>query len=105
MQEWEIYFDPKDFEKAVDLFNHLGLPAKTTKDFQERHNYVYNGVEIAVKFSEQWQYHVEMEIVVDDMQKKIEAKEKIKAVADELGIKLMTDEEVRIFTKKFEDKL
>ena len=105
LKEWEIYFDQKDFEKAIDLFNHLGLPAKTARDFQERHNYVYKDVEIAVKFSEQWQHHVEMEIVLDDISKKTEAEEKIKNVAEELGIKLMTNEELRIFTKKFEDKL
>lgn len=103
--EWELAISPNDYEKAVEMFNGINLPGKSTKAWQERHNYLYKGVEVAVKFSEQWKYHVEMEIVIDDISKKNEAEIQIKKLADELGIKLMTEDEIKEFTRVFESKL
>jgi adenylate cyclase class IV len=105
LKEWEVKINSSEFDVAVDLFSHMALPAKIHKSFQRRHNYVYKYVEIAVKYSEEWQYHIEMEIVVDDVAKKSEAEQKIKALADKLDIKLMTNQEIKNFTKAFEDKL
>jgi adenylate cyclase class IV len=65
--------------------------------FQSRHNFEYKGVEIALKFSQMWGYHAELEIVIDDESKKAEADEEIMAVARELGIVLMTQEELKSF--------
>jgi hypothetical protein len=48
-------------------------------------------------------YHVEMEIIINDNKEKTSGEEKIKKLAQELGIKLMTNEEVKNFAKKIED--
>lgn len=103
--EWEIKIYPSEYEKAIDMFNHMNLPGKSMRAWQKRHNYLYKGVEIAIKYSEYWEYHVEMEIVVDEVKKKQEAEKQIKDVADELDIKLMTDEEIKAFTDSVESKL
>lgn len=103
--EWEIGMNPEEYEKAIDMFNHLELPGKSMRAWQERHNFIYNNVEIAVKYSEYWEHHVEMEIVIDDISKKEEAEKIIHSVADELGVKLMTDEEIKAFTESVESKL
>lgn len=104
-QEWEIKIDPDEFEKAIDMFNHLGISNKSMQAWQKRHNYLYKGIEIALKYSEYWEYHIEMEIVINDINDKNKAEEKIKEVASELRINLMTDEDVRAFIKPIEDKL
>lgn len=103
--EWEIKIDPNDYEKTIDMFNHMNFPGKSMRAWQERHNYLYKGVEIAVKYSEYWEHHVEMEIVIDNIEKKQEAEKQIKKIADELEIKLMTNEEIKAFTDSVESKL
>lgn len=70
--------------------------------FQKRHNYLYKGVELALKWSEIWGYHLELEIVVTDQNQKAAAESKIFAVTKDLGIKIMTDEELKEFTEKAE---
>ncbi|MCX6760745.1 MAG: hypothetical protein NTZ84_01380 [Candidatus Nealsonbacteria bacterium] len=104
-REWEIKIDSADYEAAVKIFDHLSLPGKSMKSWQKRHNYLYKRIEIAVKYSKHWKYHIEMEIVVGSPKKKEYAEGQIKNLADELGIKLMTDEEIKKFTNKIESKL
>jgi adenylate cyclase class IV len=103
LKEWEIKISPSDFETTVELFSYLLSDSKKIRSHQTRHNYLYQGVEIAVKYSEEWQYHVEMEIIINDNKEKTSGEEKIKKLAQELGIKLMTNEEVKNFAKKIED--
>ena len=45
---------------------------------------------------------MELEIVIDDRFKKEEAEEKIKKVAKELGIKIMSEQEIGDFAKKID---
>lgn len=103
--EWEIGINPGEFEKAVEIFDNLNLPGKRMRAWQERHNYLYKGVEIAVKYSEYWKHHIEMEIMIGDLKDKEDAERKIREVADELDIKLMTDEEIKAFAQLVENKL
>ena len=60
-------------------------------------------MEIALKWSKTWGYHIELEILVAQSNKKEEAEKQIKQVAKELGIKLMTDAELAEFTKKADE--
>lgn len=87
---------------AVRVFQSLGFE-HMIEPIVKRHNFMYKGVELAVKFSESWQYHVELEIVISDVAQQAEAEEKIKAVAQELELKIMTDEELKAFTQKLEE--
>ena len=104
-EEIEIGIDSNDYNKAKEMFDDLELPGKSMEARQQRHNYVYKGVEIAVKYSEEWKYHIEMEIVIDDISKKEEAEDKIKQVADELEIKFLSEEEIKEITNAVESKL
>jgi len=103
--ELEIQISPDEYEKAIKIFDNLDFPGKAMQAWQERHNYVYKGVEIAVKYSEYWEYHVEFEIVINDMAQKQDAEDKIKKVAEELDIKLMSDGEIKAFTQDVESKI
>jgi predicted adenylyl cyclase CyaB len=96
-EEIEVPFDTSDFEKLNSIFQNLGY-SKSMRSFQKRHNYNYRGVEIALKYSDSWGYHAELEQVVDDMTKKKEAEDNILAAANDLGLKLMTDKELKKFT-------
>jgi adenylate cyclase class IV len=101
-EEIEIPINPLEVAKAVKMIRYLNLGADLMESFQKRHNYSYKGFEIALKYSDHWGYHLELEIVVDDAVKKTKAEQKIKAVAQELNIRLMDEDELRDFTQKTE---
>ncbi len=103
-KEIEVTINKKDFEKAVKLFKSLDLTNNVMHSFQQRHNYLYKEVELALKYSEVWGYHLEMEIVINGLKKEKEAKKKLCSVAKELNVQIMTDEELTKFTQKAERK-
>lgn len=100
--EIEFYFPPDQFEVARKLFKELSLPAKVMHGPQQRVNYKYRDCEIALKYSEAWGYHMEIEQVVDSKDKQSEAEKKIRDVANELGVILMSEEELKKFTQEAE---
>ena len=61
-------------------------------------------MEVALKYSEVWGHHLELEIMIADIKEKEQAEKKIREAANDLNIKLMTDEELAEFTKKAEEK-
>lgn len=97
--ETEIPIDPADCHKAVDMFTQLGFN-HIQNTFQKRHNYLYKGVELALKYSNTWGYHLELEIVISDINQKDEAERKIRKIAEELDIHILSDKELAVFTKK-----
>lgn len=94
----------EDIEKAIKVFTALRITDNIMHSFQKRHNFLYKGVELALKYSDVWGHHIEFEIVVDNKNQKNTAEEKIKRLANELGIKLMNDSELSEFTKRAEEK-
>jgi adenylate cyclase class IV len=103
-EETHISINQKDVVKTVETFKALKITNNIMRSFQKRHNYSYKGVEIALKYSEHWGYHLELEIMINNLKNKPKAEVKIKKVANELGVDLMTDEELGEFTKKRERK-
>ncbi len=102
-EEIEILIDPSDFNKAVKLFS--ALPFDQIQNiYQKRHNYKYKGVDLALKHTESWGYHMELEVVIEDRSKKEVAEEKIRKVAKELGIKIMSEQELTDFAKKIDER-
>lgn len=99
-QEVEIAFDESDFDSMKELCRAVSTPDQIIEGTQKRTNYSYDGVEIALKWSEDWGYHAEFEIMITSLSEKEEADAKIYAVAESLGITLMTDEEVKEFSDK-----
>lgn len=102
--EIEFDFFPKDFEKVKKLVDSLDLPAKVMHGPQKRTNYLYKRCEIALKYSDAWGYHLEIEqtVAFENDQKRAEGE--IRNVAEELGIHLMSEEELKKFTKEAESK-
>jgi len=100
-EELEIPIDPKMVEGWVTFFTHLGF-RDMMHSYQRRQNYEYKGVEIALKWSKVWGYHLELEITVRDKRQKAGAETKIRKVAQKLGVQLMTNKELKDFTKKAE---
>jgi hypothetical protein len=73
--------------------------------FNFRHNFRFQGVEIALKWSEAWGYHAEFEVLLDDSASdadRDEASAQIVDVAFELGVTLMSEQELADFAAAFE---
>lgn len=104
-EEIEFNFQEEDFPTALKLVQNLGLPVKVMSGPQIRTNYEYLGCEIALKWSDVWQYHLEIEKMIRDKSEQAAAEAEIQKVADELGVKLMTQEELQEFTTQAEKGL
>jgi adenylate cyclase class IV len=101
-EELEIPIQQDSVTAAIRLFKKLGLTDNIMRSFQKRHNFLYKGVEIALKYSKTWGYHAELEIVINNSKKKESADKKIVEIAEELKIRLMPDKELREFTRQAE---
>jgi len=102
-EEIEIPIALSDFEKALKLFSSLPFD-QIQHTYQKRHNYVYKNVEMALKHTDSWGYHIELEILVNDKSRKSEAEKKIMTIAQELGIKIMSEQELTDFAKKIDEQ-
>jgi adenylate cyclase class IV len=103
--ETEIPIDQTDVEAAVRVFNALGFEHHMHTADNQRHNYRYDGVEIAMKHSEAWGPHAEFEIELPDDASPDEiaaAEAQVRSVAETLGVSLMTEAELLEFTRQFE---
>lgn len=103
-EEIEIPIERKYINDFVKVLTTIGFTDNIMHSFQKRKNYVYKGVEVALKYSEVWGHHLELEIMIADIKEKEQAEKKIREAANDLNIKLMTDEELAEFTKKAEEK-
>ncbi|WP_411130228.1 hypothetical protein [Streptomyces sp. x-19] len=103
--ETEFAIASADVGAAVKLFNALGFEDAMHEASNLRHNFRFHGVEIAVKWSEAWGYHAEFEVLLADGASdaaRTEAVATITDVANELGVTLMTEQELAEFTAAFE---
>ena len=102
-EEFEYIIPIESVDTAKEVFKNLGFTERIDS-YQKRHNFTYKGVEFAVKYSKDWSYHIEMEILIDTEDGRSNAESKIKEIAEELGIKLMTDEEQKRLVKEIRAK-
>ncbi|MEA1909575.1 MAG: CYTH domain-containing protein [Patescibacteria group bacterium] len=102
-EEIETSFDPKDFNKMATIFEKMGF-TDVQRSFQKRHNYKFRDVEIALKHSDTWGYHAELEIMVPDRAQQEKAEAQIRKVAKELDIMLMTNDEITKFCDQADKK-
>lgn len=103
--ETDIEIAREDVPAAVRVFNALGFEAQMHQAFNRRHNFRFQGIEIAVKWSEAWGHHAEFEVLLDDKASEAaqeDASARIRGVAAELGVHLMSEEELAEFTAAFE---
>jgi len=99
-KELEVPFAEGSIETMKEICDLITCPQQVIWGTQKRTNYELEGVEIALKWSEDWGHHVEFEIVVPDLAEKDAADERIKDVAQSLAVTLMTEEEVAAFSAK-----
>lgn len=100
--ETEVFFDQKDFEKMKYILDIVAKPEKVMGGIQKRKNFEYKGCEFAIKWSEAWAFHFEIEKMVSEQSEVKKAEKELHNVTDELGIKILTDEELKEFAKKAE---
>jgi adenylate cyclase class IV len=63
---------------------------------------MYKGVEIALKYSESWGYHMELEIMIASKDDLAGAESQLKSVAEDLGVKIMSPEEQTVFAENID---
>ncbi|MFJ8980158.1 CYTH domain-containing protein [Streptomyces sp. NPDC102282] len=103
--ETEFPIAREDVAAAVTVFNALGFEQHMHEAYNQRHNYRFRGVEIAVKWSQAWGHHAEFEVLLDDDASETAREEAIARVttaAQELGVALMSEQELADFTAAFE---
>lgn len=98
--ETEIGFEQKDFEKLKFIIDTVAVPKNIIRGTQKRKNYIYKGCELSIKWSEDWSYHFEIEKMIDDESKGTDAEAEIHLIAEELGIKILTDQELKEFNER-----
>jgi adenylate cyclase class IV len=99
-EEIEIPFPKDSYAAMKTLCEKISTPDQVIVGTQKRTNYRYGDVEIALKWSEDWGYHAEFEIMVSSPEEKESADAHIREVAKQLSVKLMTEEEVGEFSAK-----
>ena len=100
-EEIDVNFFREDVPKIVKIFNILGFN-NHLYSYQNRHNYLYKDIEFAIKYTVSWGFHCEMEMMVADKKDAPKAVKQMNEVASELGLKIMTDEELKKFLTKIE---
>ena len=104
-EEIELPFPLANGADAQKLVERLLPTAKKIKTIQERHDFELGDVEIALKWSENWNYHIELDTEVENEKHTAEAKEKLEYLAKKLGIHLMTEAEEKALTDSILKKL
>ncbi len=96
--EIEIAITQRDIEAANTLLSSM---SKTKLYYEKirRENFLWRGVEIALKYSPTWGYHAEFEVLVASKKMTHEANIKIQSVAKALGIRLMTTNDIAKFLR------
>ena len=99
-EEYEIKLGLEDFSKLEKIISNITAPDQIIKGTQKRENYKLDDVEIAIKWSEDWKYHFELEcLIMNDSQREVASK-KIQKIAELLKIKTMSPEEEKEFINK-----
>ena len=101
--ETEIHFPKEDFEKLKFILDKIVNPTLIMEGIQKRKNFVYKDCEFAVKWSKEWGFHFEIEKVVASKDLVKEAERQLDMVSKELGIKVLTEQELKDFTTKTEE--
>lgn len=100
-EEIEFPISEKSIESAVQLFTNLGYKYLFEPKIL-RHNFFYKDIEVALKYSKTWGYHLELEIMLSSMSQKKWSERKIFNVAKDLGISIMSEDELWKFTQNIE---
>lgn len=103
VHEKEVVIPSGQFQEVVEFCDLAFSDApKRIHSPQKRTNYLVGGVDVSLKITPDWGPHLEMEIVVDKNEDVQVAEERIFALAKDLQVTLMTQEEIRDLQKEIE---
>lgn len=103
-KEIEVSFDSKKFSDMEEIVNVIASPKQVIKGLQKRHNFLYEECEIAMKWSKDYGYHFEIEIITDKEEEVEILEKKIDITGQKLGITFMSNEEIREFQRNVEQQ-
>jgi len=102
-EEREFAINPENLKEALSFFTAL-FNLGPEKSEQFRINYILpNSIEVALKYTQTWGFHLEVEKLYsinggfDSEAEKIQAKNEVDNVGNLLEIRFITDEEIRQF--------
>ncbi len=104
-EEIELNIAYSDFDQSVKLFKSIYKTAQIFNTEQQRHDYKIDDIELAVKYSNDWSYHIELEIMINDNSDLDIALQKIDTLANKLQIELLTPEQEKSFVEEQIKKL
>ena len=88
----------------IDIFKHLWYTQTQEWCSVISHNFIYDGVLIKLKNSDDWWRHIKLEVGLDTVEGKHEAIYLIRKLADKLWINLMNTEELKRFSDEIDKK-
>ena len=97
-EEIELPFPVESGESAHLLMDRLLPDAKKVRTTQQRHDLKLGDIEIALKWSDQWKFHIELDTNVDSSVDTPAALEQLEELAQKLDIHLMTEAEEKALT-------
>ena len=98
--ETECTLPIDQFPALQKIIRTITTPDQIITGTQKRENFILDGVEVALKWSEDWGHHFELECMIEDAKEESAALEKIKTVAHKLNVVVMSEEEVAEFAQK-----
>lgn len=98
-EEVELLIPITDYDKAVLIFTKLGLTDKQITE-QIRYNFNIDGFEVSLKWSKDWEYHFEVEKLVNDRSQMDNINSEIKEFCSKFKLKPLSEEEFLSFREK-----
>ena len=97
-EEIELPFPVEQGKNAHKLMDRLLPELKKVRTLQKRHDLKLGDIEIALKWSEQWKFHIELDTNVEDEAGTQNALQELEGLAQKLDIHLMTEAEEKALT-------
>ena len=99
-REIELPIAPADNVKAELLVQAMLPDAQRFPTKQLRHDYRVGDLTVSVKYSDEWEHHLEIDRNVESEADVLNAAEQIESLAKALGLNLLSDSEEKVFVTK-----
>lgn len=103
-KELECSLPWNQFSTLQEIMHAITTPDQVITGTQKRENFMLDSVEIALKWSEDWGYHFELEVKIDEETESARALELMGHVAEKLGVTIMSEAEVKEFSQKVRER-
>jgi adenylate cyclase class IV len=100
----KLSIKPNDISTFIDILNHLWHTQIQEWCLQTSHNFIYDDVLVKLKHSNDWWYHAQLEVTIDNAGSRSEAVYLIRKLANKLWLSLLTTEELKRVTDQIDKK-